>query len=137
MEASHGKSSTLRPNCRPIPPLLPIPDCEQLRRGVVIHDMSQLSLNKFSENLPVSGTIGLTQAVAGLGLGLLIADKLSGETRRRAGSVLLVAGALALAPVIASVVTRVRNRPHSTRRAQRQLDSIREDVGFHDSEHLI
>jgi hypothetical protein len=31
----------------------------------------------------------------------------------------------------------VRNRPHSTRRAQRQLDSIREDVGFHDSEHLI
>ena len=137
MEASHGKSSKLRPNCRPIPPLLPIPDCEQLRRGVVIHGMSQLSLNKFSENLPVSGTIGLTQAVAGLGLGLLIADKLSGETRRRAGSVLLVAGALALAPVIASVVTRVRNRPLSTRRAQRQLDSIREDVGFHDSEHLI
>ncbi len=102
-----------------------------------MHDMSQLSFNKFSENLPVSGTIGLTQAVAGLGLGLLIADKLSGETRRRAGSVLLVAGALALAPVIASVVTRVRNRPHSTRRAQRHLDSIREDVGFHDSEHLI
>lgn len=102
-----------------------------------MHDMSQLSLNKFSENLPVSGTIGLTQAVAGVGLGLLIADKMSGESRRRAGSVLLVAGALALAPVIASVVARVRNRPHSTRRAQRQLDSIREDVGFHDSEHLI
>jgi hypothetical protein len=115
----------------------PIPDCVRVGRGVVIQGMSQLSLNKFSENLPVSGTIGLTQAAAGLGLGLLIADKMSGESRRRAGSVLLVAGALALAPVIASVVSRVRNRPLSTRRAQRHLDSIREDVGFHDSEHLI
>jgi hypothetical protein len=99
--------------------------------------MSQLSLNKFSENLPVSGTIGLSQAAAGLGLGLLIADKLSGESRRRAGSVLLVAGALALAPVIASVVSRVRNHPHSSSRARRQLESIREDIGFTDSEHLI
>ena len=120
------------------PSVIPlIPDCVRVGRGVVIQDMSQLSLNKFSENLPVSGTIGLTQAAAGLGLGLLIADKMSGESRRRAGSVLFVAGALALAPVIASVVTRVRNRPLSTRRAQRHLDSIREDVGFHDSEHLI
>lgn len=99
--------------------------------------MSQLSLNKFSENLPVSGTIGISQAAAGLGLGLLIADKLSGESRRRAGSVLLIAGALALAPVIASVVSRVRNHPHSSSRARRQLESIREDIGFTDSEHLI
>jgi hypothetical protein len=99
--------------------------------------MSQLSLNKFSENLPVSGTIGLSQAAAGLGLGLLIADKLSGESRRKAGGILLVAGALALAPVIAGVVNRVRNRPHSSNRARRHLESIRDGVGFHDSEHLI
>ena len=102
-----------------------------------MHYMSQLSLNKFSENLPVSGTIGISQAAAGLGLGLLIADKLSGESRRRAGSVLLVAGALALAPVIVGIVTRVRNRPHSSSRARRQLESIRDDIGFTDSEHLI
>ncbi len=99
--------------------------------------MSQLSLNKFSENLPVSGTIGLTQAATGIGLGLLIADKISGKARRRTGSLLLVAGALALAPVIASVVARVRNRPTSSSRARRHLESIRDDVGFHDSEHLI
>lgn len=99
--------------------------------------MSQLSLNKFSENLPVSGAIGLTQAAAGVGLGLLIADKLSGEARRRTGSVLLVAGALALAPVIASVVTRVRNRPGSSSRARRHLESIREDIGFQEAEDLI
>lgn len=99
--------------------------------------MAQLSLNKFSENLPVSGTIGLTQAATGVGLGLLIADRMSGESRRRTGSFLLVAGALALAPVIAGVVTRVRNRPHSSSRVRRQIESIREDVGFHDSEHLI
>lgn len=99
--------------------------------------MPSLSINKFSENLPVSGTIGLTQAAAGLGLGLLIADKLSGETRRRTGAVLLVAGALALAPVVASVIHRVRNRPTSSSRARRHLQSIREDVGFHDSDHLV
>jgi hypothetical protein len=99
--------------------------------------MSQLSLNKFSENLPVSGTIGLSQAAAGVGLGLLIADKLSGEARRHTGSVLLVAGALALAPVIASVVTRVRNRPNSSSRARRHLESIRDDVGFHEADDLI
>jgi len=99
--------------------------------------MSQLSLNKFSENLPVSGTIGLTQAATGLGLGLLIADKLSGTARRRTGGVLLVAGALALAPVIASVISRVRNRPNSSSRARRHLESIREDTGFHESDDLI
>jgi len=105
--------------------------------GVTDACMSQLSLNKFSENLPVSGTIGLTQAATGLGLGLLIADRLSGENRRRTGSILLIAGALALAPVIASVVTRVRNRPHSSSRARRHLESIREDIGFHDSGELV
>ena len=99
--------------------------------------MAQLSLNKFSDNLPVTGTIGLSQAAAGVGLGLLIADKISGESRRRAGGVLLVAGALVLAPVIASVISKVRNRPHSARRALRQLESIREDVGLHDTDHLI
>jgi hypothetical protein len=99
--------------------------------------MAQLSLNKFSENLPVSGTIGLSQAVAGVGLGLLLADKLSGNARRRSGVVLLASGVLVFAPVIASLVRRVRNRPHSSSRARRHLESIREDVGFHDSEDLI
>ena len=106
-------------------------------RSKQFFSMSQLSLNKFSENLPVSGTIGLSQAAAGVGLGLLIADKLSGTARRRTGSVLLVAGALALAPVIASLVTRVRNRPHSSSRARRHLESIRDDVGFHEADDLI
>ena len=110
---------------------------ESSERSKQFFSMSQLSLNKFSENLPVSGTIGLSQAAAGVGLGLLIADKLSGTARRRTGSVLLVAGALALAPVIASLVTRVRNRPHSSSRARRHLESIRDDVGFHEADDLI
>lgn len=114
-----------------------IPDCACFAAGVVMRCMSPLSLNKFSENLPVSGTIGISQAVAGFGLGLLVADKMSGESRRRSGSILLVAGALVLAPVVASMVTRVRNRPHSASRARRHLESIRESAGFHDSEHLI
>jgi hypothetical protein len=99
--------------------------------------MPSLSFKKFSENLAVSGTIGLTQAAAGVGIGLLIANRMSGSARRRAGSLLLAAGALALAPVLASVVLRVRNRPTSSRRVRRQLESIRADVGFHGPEHLV
>ena len=107
------------------------------RRRIHVRSMAQLSLNKFSENLPVSGTIGLTQTATGLGLGLLIADKLSGKTRRRTGGILLIVGALALAPVIAGIITRVRNNPHSSSRARRHLESIRDDIGFHDPEDLI
>lgn len=99
--------------------------------------VTQLSLNKFSENLPVSGTIGLTQAAAGFGIGLLVADKLSEGTRRRTGGVLLAAGLLALAPVAAGMVIRFRNRPSSAKRARRRLESIRDHAGFHGSEDIV
>ncbi|HLB34217.1 MAG: hypothetical protein A3F67_10755 [Verrucomicrobia bacterium RIFCSPHIGHO2_12_FULL_41_10] len=99
--------------------------------------MSQLSLSNFSENLPVSGTIAITQAAAGCGLGLLIADKMSSQARRRTSMFLLAAGVVIVVPIIASFVSRVRNRPHSKSRALRQLESIRGDIGFSDSESIV
>ena len=99
--------------------------------------MSQLSLSNFSENLPVSGTIAITQAAAGCGLGLLIADKMSKRARHRTSLFLFAAGVVVLVPVVASFVSRIRNRPHSKSRALRQLESIREDVGFDDSESFV
>lgn len=99
--------------------------------------MSQLSLSNFSENLPVSGTIAITQAAAGCGLGLLLADKMGKRARRRTSLFLLTAGVVMLVPVVASFVSRVRNRPNSKRRALRQLESIRGDVGFDDAESFI
>ena len=90
----------------------------------------QLSLSNFSENLPVSGTIAITQAAAGCGIGLLIADKMSRRARHRTSLFLLATGVLIVVPVMASFVSRVRNRPHSKSRALRQLESIRGDIGF-------
>jgi ABC-type spermidine/putrescine transport system permease subunit II len=92
--------------------------------------MSQLSLSHFSENLPVSGTIAVTQAAVGCGIGLLIADKMSRRARRRTSLFLLVTGAIIVVPVIASCVNRICNRPHSKKRVLRQLESIRGDIGF-------
>lgn len=94
--------------------------------------MSQISLSQFSENLPVSGTIAITQAAAGCGLGLLIADKMSKRARRRTSLFLLTAGVMVVVPVMASFIYRVRNRPHSKSRAHRQLESIRGGIDYSD-----
>ena len=92
--------------------------------------MSQLSLSHFSENLPVSGTIAITQAAAGCGLGLLLADKMSKRARRCTSAMLLTTGIIIAVPIVASFVMRIRNRPHSRSRAQRELESIRDGEGF-------
>lgn len=99
--------------------------------------MSQLSLSNFSENLPVSGTIAITQAAAGCGLGLMLADKMSKRARRRTSAVLLTAGVMIAVPIVASFVMRLRNRPHSRSRAQRQLESIRGGEGFSEADGMI
>jgi phosphate/sulfate permease len=100
------------------------------KNKVLLLIMSQLSLSHFSENLPVSGTIAITQAAVGCGVGLLIADKMSCRARHRTSLFLLVTGALIVVPVMASCLSRIRNRPHSKKRVLRQLESIRGDVGF-------
>ena len=99
--------------------------------------MSQLSLSRFSENLPVSGTIAITQAAAGCGLGLLLADKMSKRARRRTSAALLAAGVMIAVPIVASFVIRLRNHPNSRRRAQRQLESIRGGGGFSETDEMI
>ncbi|MFI0348418.1 MAG: hypothetical protein ACH346_06615 [Chthoniobacterales bacterium] len=99
--------------------------------------MSQLSLSNFSENLPVSGTIAITQAAAGCGVGLLIAGKMSKKARRQTSMFLLALGVVTVVPVIASFVSRIRNRPHSKSHARRQLESIRGDVGCADPEMCV
>ncbi|MBX9578470.1 MAG: hypothetical protein K2W97_08370 [Chthoniobacterales bacterium] len=99
--------------------------------------MSQLSLSNFSENLPVSGAIAITQAAAGCGLGLLLADKMSKRARHRTSIMLLTAGIIVAVPIAASFIMRVRNRPHSRSRAQRQLESIRDGEGLSEAEAMI
>lgn len=95
--------------------------------------MSQFSLSKFGENLPVTSIVAASQAAVGFGLGLLLAEKLGRSARERAAIALICAGAAALIPTVAGVVNRVANRPTSHRLMQRRLDSIRGDFGLSES----
>lgn len=99
--------------------------------------MSPLSIEKFAENLPVSGIVALSQAAVGFGAGLLLAGKLEKTARDKVAISLLATGAAILIPVVAGVFTRVSNRPESARRVRKQLESIRQDSGFPEHEEEI
>ena len=65
-------------------------------------------------NVPTFGFIVSTRAALGVGLGLLIAGRLSGEKRRAAGALLVAAGAMTTIPALLAVA-------RGLRRAQRPL----------------
>lgn len=92
--------------------------------------MSSFSIEKFGDNLPVTGIMAFSQAVVGFGVGLLIADKLGDNARQRTALALIGAGAATIVPLVAGIVSSVSNRPTSSRRLRRQLESIRDDTGF-------
>jgi hypothetical protein len=96
--------------------------------------MSSISINKFGENLPVTSVVALSQVAFGLGAGLLLANKLGSSARQRAGIALMGAGAAAVVPVVAGIVTHINNRPGSRRDMQRRLASIRRDTGLSNGE---
>jgi len=54
-------------------------------------------------NVPAFGFIVSTRAALGVGLGLLIAGRLSGEKRRAAGALLVAAGAATTIPALFAV----------------------------------
>jgi hypothetical protein len=54
--------------------------------------------------IPEIMLIGFTRAALGVGLGLLIADKLSGDARKGAGWALLTFGALSTVPLVLDVL---------------------------------
>jgi hypothetical protein len=87
--------------------------------------MSQLSLDKFGENLPVSGVVGASQVAIGLGAGLLVADSIGQNARRSAAFALLGLGAVTLLPVIWGIASKINSRPDSSRAMRRRLEGIR------------
>jgi hypothetical protein len=55
-------------------------------------------------DLPTFGFVVSTRAALGAGIGLLVADKLSGTRRRVLGAILVAAGAITTIPAAISVV---------------------------------
>lgn len=92
--------------------------------------MDSLPLEKFGHNLPASGLTGASQAAIGFGAGLLVSSYLSREAKDKLAFSLLVLGTAALIPVIAGVTARIVNRPDSSRRVRKRLETIRTGGGY-------
>ena len=59
-------------------------------------------------SLPEAITVAVTRAVAGVGIGLLLANQLIAPERRRLGWALLAIGALSTIPLALRIVPRIR-----------------------------
>ena len=96
--------------------------------------MSQLSLDKFGENLPVSGIVGFSQVAIGLGAGFLIADSIGQNARRNVGIALIGLGAAALVPLVWGIASKISSRPDSSRAMRKRLEGIRGEFDDSDQE---
>ena len=94
--------------------------------------MSQLSIDKFGENLPVSGVVAFSQVAIGLGVGLLVAARIGETARRNAAFALLGIGLASIVPVIVGVTSNISHRPGSSREMRKRLEGIRRGYGLDD-----
>jgi hypothetical protein len=89
-----------------------------------------VSIPKTSEQIPLDNLLTLTRAAFGLGIGMLVADKIRRPTRQTAAIALLSVGALAALPFLVKVALARINRPESDRGSRARLRSIRSDSGY-------
>ena len=89
-----------------------------------------VSIPKTAEQLPLTNLLTLTRTAFGLGIGMLVADKIKGRTRQTAAIALMSVGALAAVPFLVKVALARINRPESERGSRARLRSIRGDSGY-------
>ena len=84
----------------------------------------------------VAPLLVLTRTAIGLGLGILMADKIKPSLRQAAAITLLAIGALAAAPWLVKITIGQINRPETEWGSRARLRSIRGDSGYSsDSRH--
>ena len=88
-----------------------------------------ISIAKTSEQ-PLDALLTLTRTAFGLGIGMLMADKIKRPVRRAAAVTLLSLGTLAALPFFLKLALEQLNRPESERGSQARLRSIRGDAGY-------
>jgi hypothetical protein len=91
---------------------------------------SLISISKTSEDLPIAPLLVLTRTAIGLGLGILMAEKIKPSLRQTAAITLLAIGALAAAPWLVKITIGQINRPESDWGSRARLRSIRGDSGY-------
>jgi len=91
---------------------------------------SLISISKTSEELPVAPLLVVTRTAIGLGLGILIAEKMKPPVRQMTAITLLAVGVLAAAPWLVKITIGQINRPESEWGSRARLRSIRGDSGY-------
>jgi hypothetical protein len=89
-----------------------------------------VSIPKTAEQLPLDSLLALTRTAFGLGIGMLVADKIRGRTRQTAAIALMSVGALAAVPFLVKVALERINRPETDRGSRARLRSNRGDSGY-------
>ena len=95
-----------------------------------------LSIPKTGEALPLDGLWTLTRTAFGLGIGMLVAERLNRPARQATAIALVSVGTLAVIPLLVKMAMERINSPESDRVMRRRLRSIRGD-SLHSSEHEI
>ena len=89
-----------------------------------------VSIPKTSEQTPFENLMTLTRTALGLGIGMLVADKIGRPARQTTAIALMSVGALAAVPFLVRVALARINRPESERGSRARLRSIRSDSGY-------
>ena len=87
-----------------------------------------ISISKITEQLPIDPLLVVTRTAIGVGLGILMADKIKPPIRQIAAIALVAIGALAAAPWLVKITVGQINRSEWGSRAR--LRSIRGDPGY-------
>src|SRR6266550_2196535 len=95
-----------------------------------------LSISKTSDPLSFDSLLVVTRTAFGLGLGMLMADKIKRPVRRAAAVALLSIGTLAAVPFFLKLALEQLNRPESERGSRARLQSIRGDSGYRSEDHI-
>src|SRR3954467_5618364 len=89
-----------------------------------------ISIPKSSEQLPLDGLLVLTRTALGLGVGMLVADKIKSPVRQATAIALVSLGALAAVPLLVRLALARINRPESEQGSRNRLRTIRGDSDY-------
>ena len=89
-----------------------------------------ISISNTAQQLPVDPLLVLTRTAIGVGLGILVAEKIKPPLRQAAAIALVAIGALAAAPWLVKIAVGQINRPESEWGSRARLRSIRGDSGY-------
>jgi hypothetical protein len=89
-----------------------------------------ISMPKTPEPPSLDGLLVLTRTAIGIGIGMLVADRIKHPVRQAAAIALVSIGALAAVPFFVKLALEQINRPETERGSRARLRSIRGDSGY-------